>query len=184
MDVKRTGSWQRGGQASRDLHLPTITLASNKFTHVIQLIRDTCDVIRNHGCGIQPLPISRLSRCCILCCRQRRNIPPKSLVISIVPETSMNRADPMPKSDPGRPFSHPYANFLHLVTGTAGLGDDALELVDLRLGAAESSELGEGVSDVCRGGWRRRGVKHTLFLASLRARLSLLLRRSSMTRRS
>lgn len=132
----------KGGQASRDMHLPTITF-QQQYTHVIQLVWDTCDVIRNHGYGIQPLPISRLSRCCILCCRQRRNIPPKSLVISIVPETSMNRADPMPKSDPGRPFSHPYANLLHLVTGTAGLGDDALELVDLRLGAAESSELGK-----------------------------------------
>lgn len=95
----------------------------------------------------------------------------------------MNRADPMPKSDPGRPFLHPYANLLHLVTGTAGLGDDALELVDLRLGAAESSELGRTVSDVSTG-LEIEGVKHTLFLASLRARLSLLLRRSSMTRRS
>jgi hypothetical protein len=29
----------------------------------------------------------------------------------------------------------------HLVTGTAGLGDDALELVDLLLGTAEGTEL-------------------------------------------
>jgi hypothetical protein len=34
-----------------------------------------------------------------------------------------------------------YAEFSHLMTGTAGLSDDALELVDLGLGTAESSKL-------------------------------------------
>jgi len=32
---------------------------------------------------------------------------------------------------------------IRLVAGTAGLGDDALELVDLLLGAAEGTELRE-----------------------------------------
>ena len=68
-----------------------------------------------------------------------------------------------------------------LVTGTAGLGDDTLELVDLLLGTAESTELLLVSMRVCA--WTVVG-RHTLFLASLRARLSLEFRRSSMTRRS
>jgi hypothetical protein len=68
-----------------------------------------------------------------------------------------------------------------LVTRAASLGDDALELVDLLLGTAEGTELLSCVSldmVLCVSGRR------TLFLASLRARLSLLFRSNSMTRRS
>lgn len=74
------------------------------------------------------------------------------------------------------------------LSGTAGLGDDALELVNLGLGTAESSELRGGfVSFWRRGrerGWDVGGWMLTRFFASLRARLSRLLRSSSMTRRS
>ena len=36
-----------------------------------------------------------------------------------------------------------------LVAGPAGLGDDALELVDLRLGTAESTELDHSMLAYC-----------------------------------
>lgn len=78
---------------------------------------------------------------------------------------------------------------VHRLVSTTGLGDDALELVDLSLGTAEGTELGAellvfpvareiGVAVGCVA------LRRTLFLASLRARLSLLFRSSSMTRRS
>lgn len=73
---------------------------------------------------------------------------------------------------------------VNLVTGTAGLGDDLGHLVDLGLGTAEGAELWK----TWLAGHDARGVvsnePRTLFLASLRARLSLELRSSSITRRS
>lgn len=68
----------------------------------------------------------------------------------------------------------------NLVAGSSGLGDHTLELINLRLGTSESTELLQ-LSETHRG---REQIAHTLFFASLRARLSLLLRRSSITRRS
>lgn len=73
------------------------------------------------------------------------------------------------------------------MTDTAGLGDDALELVDLLLGTAESTELERevSISYVEHGNQmisKRKGGVRTLFLASLRARLSLELRSNSITR--
>lgn len=38
------------------------------------------------------------------------------------------------------PKNHNHINFSRLVTGPAGLGDDALELIDLLLGTAEGTE--------------------------------------------
>lgn len=69
---------------------------------------------------------------------------------------------------------------------TTGLGDDALQLIDLLLGTAKGTELFRGrirVSLGCACPARMENA-HTLFLASLRARLSLELRSNSMTRRS
>lgn len=74
-----------------------------------------------------------------------------------------------------------------LVTRTTGLGDDTLELVDLLLGTAESTELWVVLAFAVARQIGMIGIEmqgHTLFLASLRARLSLLFRRSSITRRS
>ena len=85
------------------------------------------------------------------------------------------------------------------MAGSARLGDDALELVDLRLGTAESTELDHSMLVYCLffssflaldgsviegRGDARKGGRLTLFLASLRARLSRLLRSNSITRRS
>ena len=71
------------------------------------------------------------------------------------------------------------------MAGAAGLSDDALELVDLLLGTAEGSELDIMlVPEVVGGEEGRRESRRTLFFASFLARLSRLLRRSSITRRS
>jgi hypothetical protein len=53
----------------------------------------------------------------------------------MIPRRTMRKT----KTDPS------HAEIFHLMTGTAGLSDDALELVDLGLGTAESSKslLGE-----------------------------------------
>jgi hypothetical protein len=68
-----------------------------------------------------------------------------------------------------------------LVTGSPRLSNDTLQLIDLRLGTSESTELFH--ASVYRPETQLL-FRHTLFLASLRARLSLLFRRSSITRRS
>ena len=72
------------------------------------------------------------------------------------------------------------------MTGAAGLGDDALELVDLLLGTTESSELGkeDSLVKIEQAGGVDRGYLLTRFFASFLARLSLLLRSNSITRRS
>jgi len=67
-----------------------------------------------------------------------------------------------------------------LVAGTARLGDDTGHVLDLSLGAAEGAQL----SRVSIYPAESPGKTFTFFLASLRARLSLLLRSSSMMRRS
>jgi hypothetical protein len=66
------------------------------------------------------------------------------------------------------------------VSGTAGLSNDSLELVDLLLSTTESTELSH--SQYFHLYPIPPGRKRTLFLASLRARLSALLRSNSMTR--
>lgn len=74
-------------------------------------------------------------------------------------------------------------DWIRLVTGTAGLGDDALEFVDLLLGTDEGTELrNRSQQDDLVAAAVERLVMHTLFLASLRARLSLELRSNSITR--
>ena len=106
------------------------------------LVRATCDVIRNDGYGIQPFDIARLS-CCNLFLQKEISPPRVPRDINRPREIHDELRRTHAKIRPRQTLSHPYTHFpLHLVTGTAGLGDDALELVDLRLGAAESSELG------------------------------------------
>lgn len=83
----------------------------------------------------------------------------------------------------GARFPKIRSNRVDLVTSTAGLSDDALELVNLGLGTTEGTEL---QCELVLISWGECGVwvRRTLFLASLRARLSLELRSNSMTRRS
>lgn len=71
------------------------------------------------------------------------------------------------------------------MASTTGLGDDALELVHLLLGTTEGAELGMMLIllFLFRENLRfHRDPRHTLFLASLRARLSRELRSNSITR--
>jgi hypothetical protein len=71
-------------------------------------------------------------------------------------------------------------NARYLVTSSPRLSNNALQLIDLRLGTTESTELSSQLAvqtPLLRS-------QHTRFFANLRARLSLLFRRSSMTRRS
>lgn len=75
-------------------------------------------------------------------------------------------------------------NVENLVTGTAGLGDDLGHLVDLRLSTAEGTELWRTGLARDNSYEKSSNGPRTLFLASLRARLSLELRSSSITRRS
>jgi hypothetical protein len=80
-------------------------------------------------------------------------------------------------------YLHNHIYSTHLVASPAGLGDDARELIDLGLGAPKGAELGcyqtRRMSRGCRV-----VREQTFFLVYLRARLSLPLRSSSMTRRS
>ena len=69
-----------------------------------------------------------------------------------------------------------------LVAGTSRLSNDTLQLINLRLGTTESTELNPIVSSLVS--LRVVRCRHTRFFASLRARLSLEFRRSSITRRS
>lgn len=72
-------------------------------------------------------------------------------------------------------------NAISLVTSSPRLSNHALELINLGLSTAESTELFTVSFHVVRG-WMPQ--EHTRFLASLRARLSLLFRSNSITRRS